>query len=140
VRTMRKRLKRSLKKVTEWCRKHRHDPVTEQQAALNRMLQGHYQYYGRRTNFRSLWQFFRSARRIWKQWLKRRNRKRSLSWSAFEHLLARHPLLHPGAAKTMPAAQAPSRYRSSSPTPSGSILCVRVDVVVDVEGIVLVAI
>ena len=41
VRTMRKRLRRSLLKVTAWCKEHRHDPVEEQQKALNRKLQGH---------------------------------------------------------------------------------------------------
>jgi group II intron reverse transcriptase/maturase len=30
VRTMRKRLRRSLKAVTEWCREHRHDPIHQQ--------------------------------------------------------------------------------------------------------------
>jgi len=54
VRTMRKRLRRSLKRVTAWCREHRHDPVEKQQAALNRKLRGQYQYYGRSTNFRVL--------------------------------------------------------------------------------------
>jgi group II intron reverse transcriptase/maturase len=95
VRTMRKRLKRSLMRVTLWCREHRHDPVAEQQQALNRKLQGHYQYYGRPTNYRSLWQFFRATRQIWKKWLNRRSRTPSLNWSTFEHLLARHPLLRP---------------------------------------------
>jgi group II intron reverse transcriptase/maturase len=95
VRTMRKRFKRSLMRVTAWCQTHRHDPVAEQQEALNRKLQGHYQYYGRPTNYRSLWQFFRSTRQIWKKWLNRRDRGRTLNWSAFEHLLARHPLLRP---------------------------------------------
>jgi hypothetical protein len=47
VRTMRKRLRRSLKAVTAWCREHRHDPVDAQHQALNRKLRGHYQYYGR---------------------------------------------------------------------------------------------
>jgi group II intron reverse transcriptase/maturase len=95
VRTMRKRLKRSLKKVTAWCQKHRHDPVAGQRDALNRMLRGHYQYYGRPTNYRGLWQFFRSTRRIWKNWLNRRSRGRTLNWQKFEHLLDRHPLLRP---------------------------------------------
>jgi hypothetical protein len=43
--------------VMEWCREHRHDPVDQQQEALNRKLRGHYQYYGRSTNFRSLLEF-----------------------------------------------------------------------------------
>lgn len=95
VRTMRKRLKRSIAKLTRWCKQHRHDPVEEQRIALNRKLQGHYQYYGRPTNFRSLWQFFRTARKVWKTWLNRRNRKRQLTWRKFEQLLNRHPLVRP---------------------------------------------
>jgi RNA-directed DNA polymerase len=95
VRTMRKRLRRSLKKVTAWCQEHRHDPVAEQQAALNRKLQGHYQYYGRSTNYRSLLQFFRTVQRIWKTWLNRRTRGSTLNWTEFRHLLHRHPLLRP---------------------------------------------
>ncbi len=95
VRTMRKRHKRSLKQVTAWCQKHRHDPVEEQQEALNRKLRGHYQYFGRPTNYRALWQFFRSVRRIWKKWLNRRTRGKTLNWDEFANLLERHPLLRP---------------------------------------------
>jgi beta-lactamase superfamily II metal-dependent hydrolase len=71
---MRKRLRRSLKAVTEWCREHRHDPVDQQQEALNRKLRGHYQYYGRSTNFRSLLEFYERVRKIWQKWLNRRSR------------------------------------------------------------------
>jgi len=95
VRTMRKRLKRSLTKVWAWCRLHRHDPLEEQQEALNRKLQGHYQYYGRPTNFRSIWEFFRSTRRIWLYWLNRRDRGHTLTWPLFERLLGRYPLIRP---------------------------------------------
>jgi hypothetical protein len=95
VRTMRKRLRRSLKAVTEWCRDHRHDPVDEQQEALNRKLRGHYQYYGRSTNFRSLLEFYERVRKIWQKWLNRRSRGNPLHWSAYEQLLRRHPLLRP---------------------------------------------
>jgi len=95
VRTMRKRLRRSLLKVTVWCREHRHDPVEDQQIALNRKLRGHYQYYGRSTNFRSLLEFYRSTCCIWKKWLNRRTRGSTLNWAAFSLLLTRHPLLFP---------------------------------------------
>jgi hypothetical protein len=47
VRTMRKRLRRSLKAVAQWCQEHMHDSVDEQQKTLNAKLRGHYQYYGR---------------------------------------------------------------------------------------------
>ena len=100
VRTMRKRLRRSLKKVTAWCQEHRHDPVVEQQKALNRKLRGHYQYFGRPTNYRSLWRYYRSVRRIWKKWLNRRTRGTTLNWAKFAHLLERFPLLCPYIARS----------------------------------------
>ena len=67
LRTMRKRLRRSVKEISGWCQKHRHDPVKEQNERLNAKLRGHYQYYGRPTNFRSLWEYRQAVRRIWKK-------------------------------------------------------------------------
>jgi RNA-directed DNA polymerase len=95
VKTMKKRLRRSSKGITEWCRTHRHDPVDRQQAALNAKLRGHYQYYGRPTNFRSLWKFYREVRRTWKKWLGRRTRGRPLTWEKYAQILNRHPLHRP---------------------------------------------
>jgi group II intron reverse transcriptase/maturase len=95
VGTMKKRLRRGLKAVAEWCQSHRHDTVDSQQRMLNAKLRGHYQYYGRPTNYRSLWQFFRAVRRIWRTWLSRRTRGRHLNWASFAKLLARFPLLRP---------------------------------------------
>jgi RNA-directed DNA polymerase len=57
VRTMKKRLRWDLKAIAEWCRENRHMPVDEQQKTLNAKLRGHYQYYGRPTNYRSIWRF-----------------------------------------------------------------------------------
>ncbi len=95
VRTMRKRFKRSVKQVSMWCQGHRHDPVEVQGEVLNAKLRGHYQYYGRPTNFQSLWRFYRQVRRIWKKWLNRRTRGKTLNWHAYAQLLNRHPLLRP---------------------------------------------
>jgi RNA-directed DNA polymerase len=95
VRTMRTRLRRSGKAVAQWCQHHRHDPVEDQAAALNAKLRGHYQYYGRPTNYRCLWQFYRQARRLWHKWLNRRTRGKTLPWRDFVHLLALNPLLRP---------------------------------------------
>src|SRR5713101_1460364 len=95
VRTMRKRLRRSLKRVSAWCQRHRHEPVVEQWAALNAMLRGHYQYYGRATNFRRLWEFYRTVRRLWRKWLNRRTRGRTLPWRRYEALLVVYPLQRP---------------------------------------------
>ena len=95
VNTMKKRLRRSLKGITEWCRTHRHYDVGWQQATLNAKLRGHYQYYGRPTNFRSLRKFYREVQRTWKKWLGRRTRGRPLTWEKYAQILHRHPLLQP---------------------------------------------
>lgn len=95
VRTIKKRLRRSLLAVTDWCQKHRHDPLENQWKILNAKLRGHYQYYGRATNYRSLWAFYRAVRRIWRKWLNRRTRGKTLGWAVFEQILNRYPLLRP---------------------------------------------
>ncbi len=107
VRTMRKRLRRSLKRAAAWCQRHRHQPVVEQWTALNARLRGHYQYYGRPTNFRSLWEFYRGVRKLWRKWLNRRTRGKSLPWRRYEELLAAYPLQRPYIAR--PWASAGSR-------------------------------
>ena len=95
VSTMKKRLRRALVATSAWCREHMHTPLEYQQQMLNAKLRGHYQYYGRPTNFRSLAKFVNTVRSIWRRWLARRTRGRNLPWSRFERLLARHPLLRP---------------------------------------------
>jgi RNA-directed DNA polymerase len=95
VKTMKKRLKRSLKAAEQWCKEHRHDPVKDQQATLNAKLRGHYQYYGRASNNRALRQFFNGVRGMWKKWLNRRTRGTTLHWDKYLQLLRRHPLLLP---------------------------------------------
>ncbi len=86
---------RMRKAITEWCREHRHESVGKQQEALNRKLRGHYQYYGRSTNFRSIAEFSERVRRIWQKWLNRRSRGNPLNWAAYAKLLQRYPLLKP---------------------------------------------
>lgn len=95
VKTMRKRLRRSLNAVSEWCQTHRHDDVELQWRSLNAKLRGHYEYYGRPTNFRSLQQFYRGVRRLWRKWLNRRTRGKTLTWDIYQDLLDRLPLLPP---------------------------------------------
>jgi len=95
VKTMAKRFRRGLKAIANWCQQHRHDPVSEQQKMLYAKLRGHYQYYGRPTNYRSLYQFYRKVRRLWRTWLSRRTRGRRLTWERFEEILRPYPLLRP---------------------------------------------
>lgn len=95
VRTMAKRLRRGLKAIADWCQQHRHEPVSEQQKTLNAKLRGHYQYYGRPSNYCCIMQFYRRVCRIWREWLSRRTRGRRLTWERYSALLRQHPLLLP---------------------------------------------
>ena len=103
VRTIRKRLRRGLQAVAQWCQVHRHDPVDKQQQTLNAKLRGHYQYYGRSTNYRSLRQFYRVVRRIWRKELSRRTRGRWLTWERYAAILQQHPLLRPRITHSWPS-------------------------------------
>jgi RNA-directed DNA polymerase len=95
VKTIAKRLARGLKAIWEWCKQHRHDAVNEQQKTRNAKLRGHYQYYGRRTNYRAIRQFSQRVRCIWREWLSRRTRGKQLTWERFAEILRQYPLLLP---------------------------------------------
>ena len=92
LRTAKSRLHRGLQTIAQWCCKHRHDAVREQWEMLKLKLNGHYNYYGRSTNFRCLRQFYRGARRLWHKWLGRRHGRKPLPWGKFQLLLDRFPL------------------------------------------------
>ncbi len=70
--TAKDRLARSIRRVSVWCRDHRHEPVKEQHQTLVRVLRGHYAYFGLTGNAPSLAGFFREVQRAWRRWLHRR--------------------------------------------------------------------
>jgi group II intron reverse transcriptase/maturase len=86
------RLSRALRKVSRWCRLHRHDPLDEQHRSLSQQVRGHCNYYGITGNFFALSRYRESVTRIWKKWLSRRKRRGFLSWARFARLLQRYPL------------------------------------------------
>lgn len=95
VKTMSKRLTRSLKRVAHWCRRYRHEPISEQWQKLSQMMKGHYSYYGRRGNSRALDEFKYQVRRIWRKWLGKRHRGNPIPWVRFDQILKTYPLPQP---------------------------------------------
>jgi group II intron reverse transcriptase/maturase len=93
--TARDRLCRALKRVAEWCRRHRHQSIADQQRALNSKLRGHYAYFGITGNARGLRRFYDGVRRLWQKWLNRRSASRHTKWDVFQALLKRYPLSRP---------------------------------------------
>ena len=93
--TRRARLRRAIQSVDEYCRRHRHDPVKDQHAALTRRLRGHYNYFGVNGNWRSLNSLAKAVARNWFLGLRRRGQKHRLNWERFQALLQRLPLPEP---------------------------------------------
>jgi group II intron reverse transcriptase/maturase len=95
LKTISKRMGRKLNEIREWCRNHRHEPVWKQRKHLRVVMLGHYNYYGRRSNSRSLVKFSRGVERAWKYWLGRRGQKGWYSWDKFKQTIRRYPLPKP---------------------------------------------
>lgn len=86
------RFGRALKRISQWCRRYRHEKVAKQHAALVRKLRGHYAYFGITGNGRALRRFRNEVGRTWQKWLARRSRRNHMPWDRFNRLLERYPL------------------------------------------------
>lgn len=82
------RLRRSIQAVYDFCRRHRHEPVKVQHAALVQRVNGHINYFGVNGNGRSLAKLIREAERAWFKWLRRRSQKTRLTWERFAQMLS----------------------------------------------------
>jgi len=95
MRTEKSRLQRSLSHLRDLMRRMRHLPVREQVINLNRVLRGHYAYYGIAGNFRALQKVHRFVERYWHKMLCSRSRKGHITWEVFHRIKARFPLQRP---------------------------------------------
>jgi len=86
-RTSRKKLRRSLKNFTRWCKENRRLRLDVLFRKLNAKLRGYYNYYGVIGNYTSLQQFFREALRILFKWLNRCSQRRRYNWRGFQELM-----------------------------------------------------
>jgi len=94
-RTSRKKLRSSIKRFTEWCKKNRNLEPRVLFRRLNAKLRGYYNYYGVFGNYDSLQQFFKQVKRILFKWLNRRSQRRSYNWLGFEQLLEHYRVEQP---------------------------------------------
>ncbi len=93
--TSKKRLCRAMKTIWQWCRFNRHEPFREQYQSLCLKLRGHFQYYGIRGNYLSLYLFFVHTYKAWRYWLSRRSHRSYISWEKFNKQLVKFPLPKP---------------------------------------------
>jgi hypothetical protein len=89
------RFRCELKRIAEWCRQYRHEPVREKWAALTRKLLGHFGYFAVIGNLRALRNFRHQVCGVWRRWLSRRSQRARMSWEVMNRLLQRYPLPQP---------------------------------------------
>jgi hypothetical protein len=96
-RTAADRFTRALRRVADWCRRNRHEPLKAQQRELDRKLRGHYGYYGITGNAKALDRFRKAVQHVWGKWLGRRSQRAIGPQRFFMELLPRFQLLpaHP---------------------------------------------
>ena len=94
-RTAKSRLSRSLRAISEWCRKNLHRSIGDQWKALSQRLRGHYAYYGITGNAKPLQNFLHQTTLIWRNWLNRRSQRAKMDWDKTKLLLKRWPLPQP---------------------------------------------
>ena len=93
--TAKSRFSRALKRVNDWCRRHRHWRVADQHVALSQKVRGHYAYYGITGNARALNRYRYEVERLWCKWLGRRSWSGRMTWERFERLRQRYGLPPP---------------------------------------------
>jgi RNA-directed DNA polymerase len=82
-------MRRQLQAIKTSLKRRRHDPVPQQGAWLQRVVQGHYNYYGVPGNMRSMKSFQTQVERYWFRALRRRSQRHRLTWSRFRSLAKR---------------------------------------------------
>jgi hypothetical protein len=92
LKTRTAKLRDVIRRFAEYCRRHRHDSIKQQQAALSRRLNGHFNYYGVNGNVRALNRVRFWTTYHWWKWLNRRSQKRSKTWTQMKAMLRNIPL------------------------------------------------
>ena len=94
-RTAKDRFSRTLRRMKDWCRNHRHEPLRAQQQGLALKLRGHYAYFGITANFAALRRLLHEVKKTWRKWLSKRSRDGVYTWKRMTALLKRLPLPAP---------------------------------------------
>ncbi|HEV3192208.1 MAG TPA: group II intron reverse transcriptase/maturase [Polyangiaceae bacterium] len=92
VKTAKSRVSRTLERLSDWCRLHRHLPVAVQWKQLTAKLRGHYAYFGIIGNAKALLAVNHALYRIWRAWLNRRSQRALVTWAKMHRLVQRYPL------------------------------------------------
>jgi group II intron reverse transcriptase/maturase len=87
--TMRQRLLKKLKSLSEELRRRRHEPIPVQGRYLRAVVQGHINYYGVPFNSPALHAFRHQVIRRWHHWLCRRSQRAYVTWERMKRYAVR---------------------------------------------------
>lgn len=97
--TIKKRMRATLKLIKAELRRRWHDPIPKTGKWIQRVLQGHLNYFSVSGNDSSIWLFYSEVRRLWLQRIRSRSQKAFMSWNKFMRITTRFfpkiRLLHP---------------------------------------------
>lgn len=86
--TSAKKMRQSLKRMHQWCKKNCHQPLGWQHEKLCQKLAGHYAAYSVAGNYAAVAAYRYHVLHTWRYWLNRRSRKKDgMGWSRFAALL-----------------------------------------------------
>lgn len=86
-RTQPKKLHSSIRAFAEWIQANRHYRITKIMRHVRWKLQGYWNYYGVRGNYRSLSKLYYYCIRLLFKWLNRRSQRNSYTWGGFKAML-----------------------------------------------------
>jgi len=92
LKTARNRVTRTLHKLSDWCRRNRHQPLGAQWRKICRALVGHFAYFGVVGNQGRLHALRSAIYRVWRSWLNRRSQRARMTWAKMRLLQERYPL------------------------------------------------
>jgi group II intron reverse transcriptase/maturase len=94
-RTATKKWRAGVQRMTEWVKTHRHQKLSRTLKTLKAKLQGTWNYYGLIGNHRRMQLFYGATCRTLHKWLNRRSQRPSMTWPAFNRMLARFQVPRP---------------------------------------------
>jgi len=94
-RTATKKWRAGIQRMTEWVKTHRHQKLSRMLKTLKAKLQGTWNYYGLIGNHRRMQLFYEATCRTLHKWLNRRSQRPSMTWPAFNRMLAHFQVPRP---------------------------------------------
>jgi group II intron reverse transcriptase/maturase len=94
-RTATKKWRAGIQRMTAWVKTHRHQKLGRTLKTLKAKLQGTWNYYGLIGNYRRMQLFYNATCRTLHKWLNRRSQRQSVTWPAFNRMLAHFQVPRP---------------------------------------------